>query len=261
VGLFGRTTESVAERSVRPTRTITGKAVVVPEEIGQLERRARLMAAALRVVQEHPLAASARCRMPLGDGHGMEDVVAVVRPIFASERSLTRWVAIRGALLFLDMVCSQDLPWKDLMSAMGLRIAPDPFTGESRTEVVQTTEVIPPAVQKNIIGVFASLANHLQDYERVSNMTMERVNTDPMWIRVNEAIALDYIAWVAVALSRTQTGRQLWELPEPGLLEYPGWYADPLWAKAERFWDGQDWTARVRVRDGRRWTEATQALS
>jgi hypothetical protein len=240
---------------------MTGKPVVVPEEMGQLERRGRLMSAALRAVQEHPLARPDCHGVPLGDGHGMEDVVAVVRPIFSVERSLTRWVAIRGALLFLDMACPEDLPWEDLMSAMGLRSASDPFTGESRTEVIATVDVIPPAVQVNIVGLFHSLAYHLEDYERVSNMPMDKVNADPTWINVNEAVALDYIAWVAVALSRTRTGRQLWELPEPGLLEYPGWYADPLWAKAERLWDGQDWTARVRVRDGRRWIEAMQPLS
>ena len=45
------------------------------------------------------------------------------------------------------------------------------------------------------------------------------------------------------------------DMPEAGLLEQPGWYADPLFAKCERYWDANDWTERVRVKDGRGWIE------
>lgn len=27
----------------------------------------------------------------------------------------------------------------------------------------------------------------------------------------------------------------------------PGWYPDPQWPAAERFWDGRQWTAQTRV--------------
>lgn len=260
MGLFSRATEDLAERSVRPTRTISGKPVTTREEIGEIPRRARLMAAAALRIRSHPLALPAARGVPLGDGHGMEDVVAVVQPIFATERSLTRWVAIRGALLFLDMTCQDQASWDDVLTAMGLRIAPDPFTNELRAEVLPTSEPLSPALQDGVIGVFTSLLQHLNDYERVSNMTIRQVNSDPSWAIVNEAIALDYIAWTAVALCRTGSLEPVLRMPEPGLLEHPGWYADPLWAKAERFWDGADWTQRVRVPQGRRWVEATEPL-
>jgi hypothetical protein len=250
-----------AERSIRPTRTISGKPMTVPEEIGTFPRRARLMAAAVQEVQPHPLAQAGARGFPLGDGHGMEDVVGVVRPLFAAERSLTRWVAIRGALLFLDMVTPNQASWENIMAAMGLRLAPDPFTNEERIEVLQADgEQLSPALQGNITGVFASLAMHLEDYERVSNMPIKQVNTDPAWAIVSEAVALDFIAWAAVALCRTGELEAVMRMPEPGLLEQPGWYADPLWAKGERFWDGTDWTERMRVRDGRRWIDGSQPL-
>lgn len=91
-------------------------------------------------------------------------------------------------------------------------------------------------------------------------MNMDDVNADPFWKTVNHAIALDYIAWTSVALCRVRWLETALNMPEPGLLETAGWYADPLWAKAERFWDGADWTARMRILSDKR-AEVTQALS
>jgi hypothetical protein len=259
MGLFSRAAN--AEQSVRPTRTIDGKPLAVPEEIGAIPRRVRLMAAAVLRVRSLPLAHPAARGFPLGDCHGMEEIVAAIRPVFSTERSLVRWVAIRGALLFLDMTVNVEVTWGDLLAAMGLRIVPGPASDEERTELLRTSEQVSPEVERDIIGVFGSLAVHLEDYERVSNMPIDQVNADPFWRAVNEAVGLDYIAWTAVALSRTNAVDVALRMPEAGLLEHPGWYADPLWAKAERYWDGTDWTARVRVKDGRRWVERSQSLS
>jgi hypothetical protein len=46
-------------------------------------------------------------------------------------------------------------------------------------------------------------------------------------------------------------------------MEGVGWYPNPVNAgdtsdnnaSIERWWDGADWTDRVRIRDGRRWNE------
>jgi hypothetical protein len=225
-----------------------------------MPRRGRLMAAAALRIQSHPLARQAARGVPLGDGHGLEDVVSVVRPLFTKERSLTRWVAIRGALLFLDMAAPDETSWDRILNAMGLCVTQDPVTHQQRTELLPSAGPLTPEVQGNIVGVFGSLARHLEDYGRVSKMSIDDVNSDPTWRVVNEAVALDYIAWASVALCRTNELEAVHRTPEAGVLESPGWYADPLWAKAERFWNGTDWTQRMRVRDGRRWVEVSQAM-
>ncbi len=67
------------------------------------------------------------------------------------------------------------------------------------------------------------------------------------------AVALDCIAWSAVAFLRLEIAQQIFsQVPEPDALSEPGWYTEPLFAKAERFWNGSNWTARCRVKDGRR---------
>jgi hypothetical protein len=51
-------------------------------------------------------------------------------------------------------------------------------------------------------------------------------------------------------------------------MESVGWYPNPVNpgdtamgdASVERWWNGDDWTDRVRFRDGRRWTQAEVSL-
>lgn len=128
----------------------------------------------------------------------------------------------------------------EILAAMGLQ------PGRESIEIAPAAAPLAPEITANVIGVFSSLAMRLDAYERVSKMDMDDVNVDPLWKAVNEGIALDYIAWASVALCRVGWIETPLNMPEPGLLETPGWYADPLWAKAERFWDGTDWTPRVR---------------
>jgi hypothetical protein len=258
MGLFGKS----GEPSVRPSRSINGNRMTVPEDIGTLPRRARLIAAAVLKVRPLPVAQPAAHGDLLGDGRGMEDVVAAIRPLFAKERSLTRWVAIRGALLYLDMAREDAAQEAKILAAMGFQFNGGPDTGEERIELISSAgSLLSPQLTENAIGVFQSLAMRLDAYDTVSKMKMDDVNADPFWKVVNEAIALDYIAWASVALCRVGWLNAALNTPEPGLLENPGWYADPLWAKSERFWDGTDWTARMRVVADNRRMEVTQSLS
>jgi hypothetical protein len=69
-----------------------------PERPGSLQRRARLFVECVRRLADDPLAQPAARGVPISDGCGMERLVARIDPIFAHERSLLRWVALRGAL-------------------------------------------------------------------------------------------------------------------------------------------------------------------
>ncbi|MGD0609016.1 MAG: DUF2510 domain-containing protein [Streptosporangiaceae bacterium] len=229
--------------------------MAVPEDIGTLSRRARLMAAAMLKIASLQVSQPRAYGTPLGDGSGLEDVVAVIRPLFAREPSLTRWVAIRGALLFLDMACKQPSVKAEILVAMGLQ------ADEETVRLAPGAAPLPPQVVANVVGVFHSLAMRLDAYDRVSKMSVDEVNADPFWKAVNQAVALDYIAWTSTALCRVGWVDVPAQMPEPGALETPGWYADPLWAKAERFWDGTDWTSRMKTVAGGRQVEVSQPLS
>lgn len=222
------------------------------------------MAAAVRQLEGHPLGAESAHGVALGDGYGMEDLVTQIIPLFQREMSLARWVAIRGALLFLDMICSSDREWQELMPIMGIAPVSDPKTGGPGAVVLHQGEAtVPPDVERNILGLFWSITERWARYAEVSVMSIPQVNADPYWARLGPPMALDFIAWTAIAMLRTgqATSELISSMPEPGLLEQPGWYADPLFAKCERYWAGNDWSDRVRVRNGRKWSENSQPLS
>jgi len=75
--------------------------------------------------------------------------------------------------------------------------------------------------------------------------TIEDLNNDPEFC-ILEAMAYDYIAWVAVAALRDEVTEHLVAFPEPAAFAGPGWYTEPIFAKAERYWD-LDWSERCRV--------------
>jgi hypothetical protein len=247
------------EPSARPTRTLTGQTLDMPEDLGTVPRRARLMLTAVQILASEDLAQPHSIGIPLGDNHGMEVLVERIRPIFKTESSLIRWVAYRGALTFIDMAFETETEWRAGLLTMGIEVTKEPFTGADERRVLERPGPIGPAVKGNILGLAASMTMKLADYQEIAAASVQAVNADPRW-HLNDAMALDYIAWAAIILLRTGKAMQVYGLPQAGLLEFPGWYADPLFAKAERYWDGTDWTSRMRVLEGRRWHEHTIAL-
>lgn len=233
MGFFGQSKVP----SVRPDRSIVGSPIAIPEDIGNFPRRVRLMAHAQRMLIDHPLAQRNSFGQLLGDGTGMEAAVAHIAPVFARERSIIRWVALRGALLSLDMHCPDLASWERLLQTMGLRT-------ESGEIVVASDLTTSPDAAEMAIGVAASILSRLVHYDEAERASFAEMNSAPLWSTVHEAIGLDYIAWTAVALNRAG----LLPAPElePGALDSPGFYAEPVFAKAERYWDGTDWTSRVR---------------
>ncbi len=185
----------------------------------------------------------------------------MVRPLFTHEPSMIRWTALRGALLYLDMVATTDQDWAGVAELMGLHVTSGP-NGQPDVTLPPHLSNLPEQVQQNIMGLFWSITRRWGTYEQIAQMNIAAVNGDPDLARVNDAVALDYIAWTAVAMHRTgqMNSGIIQGMPEPGRLEQPGYYIDPLFAKAERYWDGHDWTAQCRVRDGRSWSYVEQAL-
>jgi hypothetical protein len=175
-----------------------------------MERQFRLFIECVRKLSGEPLSAPSAKRTPIGDGCGMEGLVAQIAPLFAKERSLLRWVALRGALTHLYVMTvdssSRAIPFLPMIEvAMGVGdVSEAPGTAEPVIDVVpEWVSRLSPEQRAGVIGLFQSLVSRLFDYENYSNLSIDEVNKAPRYRVVNDAMALDYIAWSAVALLRT----------------------------------------------------------
>jgi len=260
--LFRRQPESGS--GDRRVLTVNGHPQPQPEVTGSIQRRFRLFIECERRLADDPQARSAAIGQPIGDGYGLERLVAKLAPLFEREQSLIRWVALRGAFaeLFIRVFDPESAiaSPEALEQVMGLAWVTDAL-GESHPDLAQPWRTtLSPDQRQAALGVASSVFIRAEDYGRYSGMSIMDVNADPR-CRIPRAAALDCIAWSAVALLRLEIAHQIFpQVPEPDALSEPGWYTDPLFAKAERFWDGSDWTARCRVRDGRGFIETSSPL-
>jgi len=236
-----------------PIFTINGHPQPRPEIIGSMPRRNRLFVECERRLADDPLAGSSAVGRPVADGLGLERLVAKLTPLFEKERSLIRWIALRGAFteLFIRVLDpdSAVVPPEELEQVMGLEGTNDAY-GDSHLNLAQPWRTaLSPDQQQAALGVASSIFMRVADYNRYSKMNVTDVNADPR-CRISQAVGLDCIAWSAIALLRLEIAPQFFlQVPEPDLLSKPGWYTDPLFAKSERFWDGSDWTARCRAKN------------
>jgi Protein of unknown function (DUF2510) len=184
--------------------------------------------------------------------------VAKFAPLFNSEQSLIRWVALRGAFSALyihifdqsSAVASAD----ELQKAMGLEWATG-HSGQPSLELAEPKRSRLSAGQRtSALTVALQVLIAVGDYPRLEALGVSEVNSDARYAGFGDPLALDCIAWSAIALLRLGIGpgpRALIMAPEPDALPAPGWYPEPLWGRAERYWDGSDWTAACRVKGDR----------
>ena len=251
---FRSLSQEPIEPSLRPTKTLTGKQVLKSEEIGSFVRRARMFGSATRLLENHPLTLPNSIGIPVGAGYGLENLVAIINPLFTKEKALIRWTALRGALLGLSILCPTEDAWDQLAVIMGLDIRWDEESRQKRAIISAKHVDLPPPIEKEILGIFYSATVHWSQYSKIEEMSVDEINSAPEFRFINDSLALELIAWSSVAILRTDWIRDsiLNDWPEPGLLEKPGWYAEPIFSKCERFWDGLDWTPRCRDWEGKR---------
>jgi hypothetical protein len=261
--LFRRS--AAPEEPKPPILTINGTPQSRPEMPGTLQRRIRLFIECARRLSQHPLAQENAAGTPLGDGLGLEGLVAQLTPLFERERSLIRWVALRGALSeiyirVLDPTSAARSP-DQLEHVMGIEWATG-RSGESQPDIAQSWRAKLSDEQRTAaLGVASLTLVRAAHYGRLEDMSTGAVISDPsFWM--SEPAALDCIAWSAIAMLRLEVAQQLIpQVPEPDALPSPGWYTEPLFGKADRYWDGSDWTGRCRVQNGRQYTEVTSPLT
>lgn len=231
-------------------KTITGEQQPVPETPGSPERRIRLFVQCLREVQGHPLTQSSASGRPIGDGMGLEELVGLIRPVFRTDAALIPWVALRGAMTFLYQdswgpgVDTPFVPMVEVVMGVGHTgdiAKADPTVGVSPDWDRRLT----PDQREAVLGIYSVVWVRLLAYEEYSRMSTTDVKLTDNY--AFPAVALDIIAWVAVAMCRLGTHHDLVAgYPKPDLLEKPGWCTEPLFGKADRYWDGADWTSRCR---------------
>ena len=263
MGLFS--SRPRVEPRLQPRQTIQGHPQTRPEGPGAVQRRFRLFQACLLALRYEPLASVNAELTPVGDGMGLEDLVARIRPLFAQEPSMIYWTLLRGAIghLYISTWDEQTrtVPFYPAVErAMGVGLLSDPEDPNRVFGVAPEWDSRVTAAQReNILGVYQSVFSLVGDYARYSAMDSGDVLKDPR-LQISDTVALDMIAWAAIAVLRLDLASD--EVPQPDRLEVPGWYAEPLWGKAERYWDGADWTDRSRARvDGayRSWSAPMRA--
>lgn len=247
----------------QPRTTINGHPARDPEGPGRLQRRFRLFAECARLLSGSPLVSPRAHGVPVGDGAGLEGLVSAIAPLFTRERSMIRWVTLRGAIAHLYVETwdedSRSVPFYPVVeTTMGVGHLSGPDDQEEVVGVaLDWSSQLSDSQKSAACGIYSSVWSRLLDYGRYSKLDVGMVNADPR-LQFSDAIGLDIIAWVAVAALRLD--HDFSDFPEPDALDAPGWYCDPLFGKAERYWDGADWTARCRVSTGRRYDESTLPL-
>jgi uncharacterized protein DUF2510 len=243
-----------APAAVTPMLTVNGRPQPVPEGPDSLERRGRLFVECVRLLASDPLTSRAAYGHLIGAGSGLEGLVAKIAPLFEREQSLVRWVALRGAIawLYREILRPSGATRspQQLAEAMGLAWARGPAGAYELVATEVSGELT--GERRNVAIATANItANYLIYYQRIMQMTVPELNADAMCSQLDDDIALECIAWSAVACLRLGVDWQwLANLPEPDALTEIGWYTDPLCGIYQRYWDGWDWTSACRTRNG-----------
>lgn len=238
----------------RTTLTINGDVQSDPETVSSLSRRIRLFVECLRRIQDHPLASPSAAGRPIGDGLGLEELVGRLRPVFAQDAALIPWVALRGAIPPLHQMTFEpdtNTPFVPSVEvAMGVGHIGDIERGDPTVGISPEFAGRLSAQQSEaVLGIYGAVWWRLLAYEEYVGASLDEVKASDLC--PNQAISLDIIAWISVALCRLGLHLVLVRnAPAPDLMDRPGWYVEPMFKKCERYWNGQDWTDEC-LADGR----------
>jgi hypothetical protein len=250
VGLFSKK----STRDETPRLTISGVVQREPEGIGVTSRRVRLFGEVARRVQGHLLASPGAAGSPVADGLGLEELVRIILPIFEKDKSLIRWTAIRSALalLYYQTVAERNAtPFFPVVEvAMGVGHIGDVAAGDDTIGVSpQWAEKLTTEQISNATGIYSVVFSRVMKYGDLADLDFAGFVAHPA-CQISNPVGLDMMAWIAIALIRINAAETLLSLPAPDRIVDSGWYTEPLVAKAERFWDGVDWTAQCRTQSG-----------
>lgn len=239
---------------------------------GPISRKNELAMAALNRVLRHPAAAASTFGQPLDAPHFAvtDEIMATV---LVQDRSLAGCVARDLALLF-ESFGGLALNLEAAHQAVGLEAdgtLGGPY-GQLRDE--------DKGFAQNAAQETLSVARTIQARDRGQQVAPGDLGVYTMLFESedesNYRRALRVGGWAATSVARMRTGGHIdGELPtfadhllHFGQMEQVGWYPNPINAgdtslgdaSIERWWDGRDWTDRVRLRENRRWQETRNSI-
>ena len=261
-------TWSVPEQRAAVSRTYLGRAN------GRL-RKSAITLACVNQVMTLPVAAAESFGQPLAHWLGLQPASDVVHDLLRQDRSLAAWVA-RDCLVTLDALLhgmdpSQDDALETALGAAGLRSGPviDPFEAEH----------VPPKATEDVLRLANRVLSIFFAFERADGSgRAHRGFYERMFAARSMSAALmahDIAAWTAVVIGRlVHTGyldEMPWMAPEfhrVPAMTVPDWYPNPFQmgeiingeAAWQRYWDGTDWTDRIRRRGADGWREYARSM-
>jgi hypothetical protein len=260
MSLFGR--ESEARRYLRSAPAGT--------------RKDLLAVACLNQITRLPIAAPSEWGEPVTDVHGLPPAADVVRSVLRQDASMYAWVA-RTAMILLDSaLTSGDGDWAATLAlaleSVGFAEGPALRT-ELRERLSEHVRERVDGLCRYSMNIFWVVAQPQLDDGKRDRQVYRHLFEDPDPRTVETAH--DVTAWACVIVARLR-GRGLIEDSHlysdayltPPEMDVAGWYPNPYnhgslvrgEPEFQRFWDGDDWTDRVRFRTGGFWDEQSKPL-
>ncbi len=195
------------------------------------------------------------------------------------DRDLSGWVARKGAVIFRSVLA--DGMGRSLDENLDLAYA---AVGMEVNGGVSTRDGTSPLPEDELAAATGLGALSLSVLRAVASPPQERRPDDrDFYVNLHtatdaevESLAYDILGWYAVVIGRLdRAGHIRSGLPihNPAFRDVPkltseGWYPNPPKfgdvssgdAQIQRYWDGAVWTDRVRVQQGRGWSELRHSL-
>ena len=220
----------------------------------EIPRKVELSFAVVARIGLHPACRSELHGLPLA-GELLNETSSIVRDVVRQDRSLLPHVS-RDTVLFFEAYGGIFMHRDSALDLMGGVDALDDVAHDALT--------IASVIQARSQGHDASadgVHRYTTHFENPTDRNVDR--------------AASIAAWAATALGRLRAaGHLAGSAFQYDGREYPrsmdgvGWYPNPVNAgdtsggdaQIERWWNGEDWTDRVRIREGRRWSELQNSL-
>lgn len=265
MGLFGRSTTQQPDTAT--SREYLARA-------GDTPRKTLLLLTCLNRIDRLPVAGGESFGIPATDTYGLGPASQCVSDALRQDASMCAWVA-REAFVVLDTVLmASDGTWVDnlnyAMRAMGLDPGPSVRPPKPDPETEERILGLAAYAMQVLFVVTAAMGPEAKRDRAVYEHLFTSTATQ------TQAVGHDLAAWACVAVCRLRSTGSTPALPwfDQRYVRVPelygaGWYPNPYGhgriengdAIFHRYWSGQDWTERIRVRQGRDFQESIRAMN
>jgi uncharacterized protein DUF2510 len=239
-----------------------------------------LAASCMHHVRETPISATEQFGEPLTMS-SLAPTSDLVRNLMSHDRDLSGWIA-RKSMIQLNGTCSQFMRGTvsqnfDLaFGSVGLEVGEAVSVKASLAATWSGFDVDAATALANVaIAVLNAAVSSPADPRPAGQDLYEDLYTGASGSDV-ESLGYDVIAWGSVVLARLVNADHVTpNLPilppiyrDAPLMQGAGWYPNPGKygglvfgdAAIQRYWNGDQWTDRVRVRQGKRWETLSNSL-